>query len=399
MGQPLEFASERRDLAGPGGASLCIRLPTRRAVGSALRFGAWLMSFLLAIACAAPLHAQQKELDETQSVLEQLKETLEEKEAEKQARPTRWGEPTEVEVSIYVIDIDEINSASQNFSASVYYEVRWMSPLLKHDGPGPKVQPSTSIWTPGFTLVNQQQAWAAFPNYVSIQPSGEVIFRQKVWGWFSQPLQLADFPFDRHVISLHLASTSSLESQMKVNKLKKAFRRETSGISKSFSIPDFEVVKWTAGSRAYRPAEGEIGVAGFILEIELKRKPDYFIWKIILPLCLIVVMSWIPRWLDPKDIGTSVGLSATAFLTLVAYLFAINLLLPRVSYLTRLDVFILLSTLLVFIGLIHTVLSSYFAGLGRLEKVVYANRISRWVYPMLLLMVVALSFGGAGERS
>jgi hypothetical protein len=47
--------------------------------------------------------------------------------------------------------------------------------------------------------------------------------------------------------------------------------------------------------------------------------------KVILPLCLIVLMSWAPRWIDPGQIGTNVGISTAAFLTLVAYLFAIFL--------------------------------------------------------------------------
>ena len=37
-------------------------------------------------------------------------------------RPTVWGEPTEVQVGIYVIDVDEVNSADQSFAASVYFE-------------------------------------------------------------------------------------------------------------------------------------------------------------------------------------------------------------------------------------------------------------------------------------
>ena len=52
-------------------------------------------------------------------------------------RPTVWGEPTEVQIGIYVIDVDEVDSADQSFSASVYYEARWKNPFLRHKGPGP----------------------------------------------------------------------------------------------------------------------------------------------------------------------------------------------------------------------------------------------------------------------
>jgi hypothetical protein len=76
-------------------------------------------------------------------------------------------------------------------------------------------------------------------------------------------------------------------------------------------------------------------VAGYEMKINIHRLPTYYILKVIIPLCLIVIMSWLPRWIDPEQIGTNIGVSTSAFLTLVAYLFAITVLLPRVSYITR----------------------------------------------------------------
>lgn len=83
------------------------------------------------------------------------------------------------------------------------------------------------------------------------------------------------------------------------------------------------------------------------MEVKVVRQPDFYTWKIIVPLCLIVAMSWVPRWMDPKEIGTNLAISTTSFLTLVAYLFATTSLLPKVVYFTRIDGFILLSTFMV----------------------------------------------------
>jgi len=110
------------------------------------------------------------------------------------SRPFGKDEPIEIELAIYVIDIDDVDSAAQNFSGSVYYEARWHSPALRHDGPGPLTRETTAIWTPRLTIVNQQQVWEAFPAHVEISPDGDVVSRQKLWGSFSQPLNLRDFP-------------------------------------------------------------------------------------------------------------------------------------------------------------------------------------------------------------
>lgn len=146
-------------------------------------------------------------------------------------------------------------------------------------------------------------------------------------------------------------------------------------------------------TRPYLPGGKGPGTAGFILEMDIERIPTHCAWKIILPLCLIIVMSWIPRWLDPADGGTSLGISITAFLTLVAYLFAIIVLLPKVAYLTRMDRFILISTFLVFIALVQTVVMTYLARNGQAVLAHELNWISRFIYPILLLLVLAVSFG------
>lgn len=313
------------------------------------------------------------------------------KKSEELKRPSQWGEPTYVKIRIYVIDVDEVNSANQNFSASIYYEARWDNPVLRHNGPGPVIRRTTDVWTPRLAIVNQQQAWAAFPSFVEVSPAGEVALRQKIWGWFSQPLNLRDFPLDKQTLTIHIGAAGLLESDVKLIPLEQAEGRQ-SGIAKRFSLPDFDVIGWKAESRPYSPFEGEVGVPGYIMEIQIQRRPSYFVWKVIFPLCLIVIMSWIPRWLDPKESGTSIGISTTAFLTLVAYLFAITVLLPKVSYLTRMDDFILLSTLLVFVGLIQTVVSTYLVSLGNITQVQRINRLSRVVYPLVLLIVLAISF-------
>jgi hypothetical protein len=128
------------------------------------------------------------------------------------------------------------------------------------------------------------------------------------------------------------------------------------------------------------------------MEIEVKRHESFYFWKTIFPLCLIVIMSWVPRWIDPKEIGTNIGVSTTSFLTLVAYLFAITVLLPRVSYLTRMDQFIFLSTLMVFISLLQTVGITIFLGKMPVANLKRINLLSRITYPALLVVVLVVSF-------
>jgi hypothetical protein len=307
------------------------------------------------------------------------------------ARPSLWGEPTEVKVGIYVIDIDSLDSANQNFSASVYYEARWKSPLLEHEGPGPKFLPTSAVWTPRLGIVNQQQAWYAAPQFVEITPEGEVVLRQKVWGWFSQPLDLRNFPQDEQTLAIHMVAGGLLQTEVAITPLLRAKGR-SSGIAQSFSIPDFSVVSWTAEPRPYVPFPGQPGTAGFIMELKMKRHAGYYVWKLIVPLCLIVAMSWVPRWIDPREIGPNIGISATAFLTLIAYYFATTVLLPRVSYITRMDFFILMANVMVFLALLQTVVTSSYVSRADIRVLRRIDLWSRLLYPFALAVVLAASF-------
>lgn len=306
-------------------------------------------------------------------------------------RPTTWGEPTEVKVSMFVIDVDEVDSAQQSFAASVYYEARWRSPFLVHEGPGPLHRRITEVWNPQLIIVNQQMAWYAFPEAVHIYPDGEVHYRQKVWARFSQPLELRDFPMDRQTLSIHLVAASVLEEEVRIVPIQLE-DGTTTGIASQLSLPDWDVLSWNAEPTPYVAFEGEAGVPGFRMQIEVERRLPYWVMKVIFPLCLIVFMSWAPFWIDPEQVGTNIAIATTSFLTLVAYRFAIGVLVPHVSYITRMDRFILLSTLMVFASLVQTVANTRLVKKGKTELVRRMDSWSRVVYAVVLAVIVVVAF-------
>ena len=111
-----------------------------------------------------------------------------------------------------------------------------------------------------------------------------------------------------------------------------------------------------------------------------------------MPLLLIVAMSWIVFWIDPSESGTQVSVAITSMLTLIAYRFAVSSDLPKVSYLTRLDDFIMFSTLLVFVTLIEVVFTTIMAKTGQIEKARVVDRWARWVFPLGFGSVAVASF-------
>ena len=57
-------------------------------------------------------------------------------------------EPREVHLAVFVVDVDEIDSAAQSFTANVAYLVQWQDPKLAHPGPDPITRSLDQVWNP-----------------------------------------------------------------------------------------------------------------------------------------------------------------------------------------------------------------------------------------------------------
>ena len=77
---------------------------------------------------------------------------------------------------------------------------------------------------------------------------------------------------------------------------------------------------------AFAPWMGDLhhlhlaGSEGFnVLEFEAHRLLGFYIWKVMIPLVLIVFMSWTVFWIDPVHVAAQIGVATTSMLTFIAY--------------------------------------------------------------------------------
>lgn len=305
------------------------------------------------------------------------------------SRPAPEQGPTRVTLLVYILDVTEVHSAEQSFTANVFLEARWQDENLAHPGPAPVRKDLEAVWNPRLQIVNRRNLTSTFPHQVEIGPKGDVVYRQRFWGDFSQRLDLRDFPMDRQVYTIQIVAAGYTTDEVELVPDKEV----TYGIEKVISLPDWEVEEWNAETvsvRSLRDTRGMLNLAEF--SFTAKRKTGYYLYKIIIPLILIVAMSWVVFWIDPKEGGIQIGVSMTAMLTLIAYRFAVGADLPKVSYMTRMDQFLFGATVLVFATLLEVIVTST---LARGERLELARRIDRWarvLFPLLFALVTARAF-------
>jgi len=309
-------------------------------------------------------------------------------------RPIPEEGPTKIETAIYVLDIPSINSAEQYFSANIFIRLTWKDPSLAHSGLGNIRHPLDRIWNPAAQITNEgSKVRRTLPETAIIQPDGTVRYSQRYIGQFSQPLRLDNFPFDQHMFRLHLVVPTYTPEEIQFVPEEKLIGRglpHAVGMSKDISLPDWEILKFKAEKASYLMGD-DIEDAGYVFEFTAKRLVKYYLMKIILPLIFIVMMSWIVFWIDPENSSSQIAASITSMLTLIAYRFAIDTQVPKVSYTTRMDEFIFMSTVLVFITLIQVIVTSSLALNNKVHTARRVDKISRIVFPVIFFTSVFLT--------
>jgi hypothetical protein len=307
--------------------------------------------------------------------------------AELTSRPGDEDEPTEVKIEAVLLDLQDITGANQSFTANFAYIARWHDDRLRHEGPGQRTLSLDDIWHPRLQIVNRQSIQETFPAEAQVSPEGDVALVQRVWGQFSQPLLLKDFPFDQQSLNINLVGTGHEDGN--VNFISDP--EFPSSVADTFSISDWKLTAWNAGPMTLTVARADRGAPGFRFDLSVERVRSYHIVNVILPLVMIICMSWVVFWLDPKTAAPRVSVAVTAMLTLIAYRFAVGTSLPKIAYLTRMDWFVLGSSILVFASLLEVVITSWLAGEDRLDAAHKINRRMRVIAPIAFLLIVLFS--------
>src|SRR6266852_824478 len=93
-----------------------------------------------------------------------------------------------------------------------------------------------------------------------------------------------------------------------------------------------------------------VPVARFAISVD--RRSSFYLWKVFLPLTLMVFLSWSVFWIEANDLSNQIQVAVTTILTVIAFAFAISATMPRLPYLTYIDAFFLECYIYVFIAVV-----------------------------------------------
>lgn len=304
------------------------------------------------------------------------------------ARPDPEGVPTRVTASIVLLDMTDIVDVRQSFTADVFMLLEWKdSRLAKDDAEEVRRLYMNRVWHPNLQVLNEKSLSAQLPEVVSVTRDGTVAYRQRYIGTFTIPLHLANFPFDSHRLKISIVAAGYTPDEVEF-----VAHPQLNGREDKLTLAGWSIDAGNARIAPYHVDVLDRSVAGFELDFRIQRDSMFYLLRLIGPLLLIVLIGWGTCWINPLDTGAQIRLGATGFLTLVAYQFAVGGLLPKVSYLTRMDLFVAGITSIIFCCLGKAVLGDHLRAKGKEQTVVKINRGFRWAYFGAVLVVTTIAF-------
>jgi Neurotransmitter-gated ion-channel ligand binding domain/Neurotransmitter-gated ion-channel transmembrane region len=301
-------------------------------------------------------------------------------------RPNADSGPTEISVGMWMTDISSIDSAQETFTAEIAVVLRWKDPRLVHTGNGVVRYPLEQIWHPRVGIVNETNSVSRkMPDSVEVDPDGMTTYRQRYVGAFTQPLRLQSFPFDRQTFRVQLVAVRYQSNEVVFVPDQAWLRdgiKDAGGISPSVTLPDWTIEKWELKPLVYALAPHH-QYSSYAFEFTAARNVSHYILKVMFPLVLIVIMSWAVFWMDPIHSNSQISIAITSMLTLIAYRFSTDNQLPRLPYMTRLDAFILMGTLLIFLSLIEVIATTILETNHRARLAKTIDRCCRLTFPAI----------------
>ena len=314
--------------------------------------------------------------------------------------PNPPGSPTIVKVGVFLADIIELDEMEEFFQAELIITADWLDPRLAFDaetyGSNRKLFQGEfqfnevfAGWWPSLLILNEIGSGDVNALQIEVFSDGRVSYKEQRNVTLETPMNLRMFPFDTQVLEAYLIAfgDSSKEVRLEVDRRMLGATEEYATGRDKVNIAQWRLVKldlnpFTSSARYYADQED---ISGVMLAVTMQRKPAYMIWKVLVPMVILVSLMWAAFWMDIHDLSDRLNICFIGILTIVAYQFLIDGDMPRISYFTLADSVVLFS----FVFMSLTILESLIVvSLSNKDRDGMARRVdttAKWLFPAVYL--------------
>lgn len=308
--------------------------------------------------------------------------------------PNEGGAPVVVEVEIFLIDLQEISDVQSNYTVDFGLTLSWTDPRIQamvEEGEGCSAA-LPEIWHPAFIFLNASESGMDHVGEVDVRKSGEVVYSRRYTRTFNTKLKLQPFPFDKQKLPITIASSIYSPDEVVFVTDQKLIE-----VWEGAQLPGWKLNSLVADESVNPITKMGTRHSAIAFNILVERKAEFYLWRLVLPLFLVILMAWAVFWLDPVQIAPQVTLATGSIFSLMSLLIGQTQMLPRLPYMTIADILIVISLLLVFSAFGEAIFTGTLSFSGKVDKAKRVDRIGRRVYISIVavvLMLVAILYLG-----
>jgi hypothetical protein len=312
--------------------------------------------------------------------------------------PPTDGGPVRVRARFDLHDINEIDDDAETFQFTGVMALTWKDPRVAFDpveagvlervfSGGFQFNESEPSWYPQVVLANESGLYSKSGVLKRVLPDGTCTLIETINAAAKSDLNMRRYPFDRHQLRATFAVLGFGHDEV-IFEVEDAYSGiESGGIS--ISQWDIADVALLVKDRA-TIAAGPTGVASsLVLAIDVRRQSFYILRLVVMPLALIVALSFAVFWMDRSSLGDRISVSFIGILTAVTYQLVMSQSLPQISYPTVMHAFLYLS----FLVMCATVVVNLVVGsMDKRQRFATGDRIDyacRWMFPVTYAGILA----------
>lgn len=307
--------------------------------------------------------------------------------------PPKQDNPIKVKIAFELFDLAKIEDSSSTFSFTGQLMLSWMDPRNAFDPSIAGVEEKTysgdfqfnelsTSWYPQVSLLNESEYYEEGAILAKIQPDGTTTVLKSINASAKTHMDLTYYPFDSQQFRLIFGAFGYDTDQMileaqDIHMLPADLIESTS----EYTINGVNYFSDTA--KSYILGSEKLS-STFVVSINVSRKPGFVIRTVMMPLLLIVLLSFSIFWFDIKSIQDRINVSFIGLLTITAYQLVVGDFLPHVAYFTLMQGIIIISLVSISISIIISMYMNHMIeAMPKLEKL---NTACRLIVPLFYII-------------
>ncbi|KAM4781184.1 gamma-aminobutyric acid receptor subunit gamma-1 isoform 2-T2 [Cyanocitta cristata] len=286
-------------------------------------------------------------------------------------RPDIGVRTTVIETDVYVNSIGPVDPINMEYTIDIIFAQTWYDSRLKFNSSMKVLMLNSNmvgkIWIPDTFFRNSRKSdahWITTPNrLLRIWSDGRVLYTLRLTINAECYLQLHNFPMDEHSCPLEFSSYGYPR-----NEIEYKWKKTSVEVAdpKYWRLYQFAFVGLRNTTEISHTLSGDYVI--MTIFFDLSRRMGYFTIQTYIPCILTVVLSWVSFWINKDAVPARTSLGITTVLTMTTLSTIARKSLPKVSYVTAMDLFVSVCFIFVFAALMEYGTLHYFTSNRKGDK-------------------------------